>query len=1184
MRHVKTFAGWLGLIISAVILFVGVFGAVTIWRLSQEPVSLHHITPYVVERLNRSMGENRLSVGDMIVRWQGWDEKFDLRLRDVAIFAAGGKELLHVPEADVVFSSTALFDGVLALRELNLIGPRIRLERSADGKIDIGYDSSDIDLTETGNAAPTGTVTGAGTPTETVYEKGRGPSVSIDLPEHPDAPSPDVSGGTATVPEPAQPASGINENEAEAGVESAGRILHDVVGILSGERKDFPAAAYFESFGVIDADLQVRDEKLGVVWAAPQADILLSRSDLGVAAEASLQVSAGGLSTRVRVSGDYRIQTGEIDLQARLGEVELSDLVSISDMFEKLRDAYVPVSGTISVKYDADGVVIAANTDLVVGSGVVSLPAEMRATYRVTEGRIVTSYVPGRVSFDNVSLNVGDATVKLQGAVLDPFADWVADLDMVATDVPTDDLDRLWPETIGVDARDWVVTNLSDGIVHQATLHTELHQDATGEVVLDALGGQMTMSGITVHYLGEMPDVVDAAGRAEFDETSFSIFVDRGVADGLQVNDASIIFSRLDEDIPSADIEIVAQGSVRKALELIEAEPLGFATRLGIDPAQISGEQATRVRLHFPLLRAVTFDDVEVAAASRIENANVKKAFRNLDVVDGTFELQVNTKGLDLNGQATVGAGKTDIKWVESFEEDAAVRSQYILSGDLDLAELASVDLDADPYLSGMAKGQLGIKVLPDRVEVAGDVDLGDVAIALEDVDYRKEPGPAAHAAFDLVVGSDGGGQVRSFVVSAPEVEARGRGRWRGGNRIDDKWEIEIADGRFRQNTGLNGSARLGNDDRMVVDLQGTQFDLRPLVEPDRQSPETPETDAQAVERQLSVTLDGKNFLLKGDDPVMNDGRVTFNQQGLAKEVEITARQIIATPWIVDDGEDSATPKPAGGPSSGGIGQRESRSGGMTDIFLNIDQMVMANGELLDQVKGSIHMVGEEWDRVVLNGTLGDRANIFAQVIRENFNSRKVSLTSEDAGKFLRAVDMYENLLGGDLVIEGVVDESDFSQPFSGTVRIGGFRVVNAPIAARVLGAASLTGLNDVLQGNGIAFDELTGEFTYVNDVLSLTKVAANGSAVGVTANGSIDLAKSEIRLAGSIVPIYALNSALGAIPILGDILVGEEGGGIFAPTYTIEGDLADPEVVVNPLSTFVPGVFRNLITGAEPG
>ncbi|MEQ9567355.1 MAG: hypothetical protein RLN85_16330, partial [Pseudomonadales bacterium] len=142
---------------------------------------------------------------------------------------------------------------------------------------------------------------------------------------------------------------------------------------------------------------------------------------------------------------------------------------------------------------------------------------------------------------------------------------------------------------------------------------------------------------------------------------------------------------------------------------------------------------------------------------------------------------------------------------------------------------------------------------------------------------------------------------------------------------------------------------------------------------------------------------------------------------------------------------------------------------------MNIEQMVMANGELLGDVKGSIHTVGQEWDRLVLNGSLGDRANVFAQVTREDFVTRKVKLTSEDAGKLLRAVDMYENLLGGILTVEGTVDDADLAQPFTGTVNIDDFRVVNAPVAARVLGAASLTGLGDVLQGNGISFDELNG-------------------------------------------------------------------------------------------------------------
>lgn len=1172
MRHVKTFAGWLALTLSAIVLFVGVFAAVTIWRLSQEPVSLHRLTPYLVEHLNQSMGDNHLAVEDVVLRWRGWDEKFDVGLRDVSIFGPGNQEILHIPEADVVFSSKALFEGVLALRELNLIGPRIRLERSADGKIDIGYvaEEAAFDAADQSGGADISEQTNSG---DQPYEKGRGSSVTIDLPTTAQSDEVATAGTPTTTEDPVAPAE-----------QSGSRFLHDVFAILSGERTDVPAAAYFESFGVVNADLEVRDEKIGIVWAAPQADILLSRRAFGIGAEASLQVSAGDVATQVRVTGDYSIETGEVQLEADLGEIELSDLISISDVFEKLRDAYVPVSGKLRAKFDADGELLSAATDLAVGAGIITFPDEIRATYRVADGRIRTSFVPGRFSIDGVELTVGDASAKLQGVVLEPFGQWQVELDASAKDVSTNDLNRLWPERVGYDAREWVVSKLSEGIVHQATLHTELHQDDAGDVILDDLGGQMTMSGVTVDYLGEMPKVLNSAGRAEFDETSFSIFVDRGEADGLQVTDASIIFSKLDEPVPYADIEIVAQGSARKALELIEAQPLGFATRLGIDPAQISGDQATRVRLHFPLLRAVTFDDVEVAAASRIENAAITSAFRGMDISDGSFELQVNNNGLELGGAAKVGTGTTNINWVENFDEQAAVKSHYILSGDLDIGVLPDIELDPGPYIAGMAQGDIDIKVASDQVRVVGDIDLAnvDVSVPLENISYHKKPGVSGQSKFDVAVHFDGAGDLYSFELMAPELEAKGRGNWRGENAMADKWAFEFEDTRFRENTDINGTVRLDDNGQVSVDLQGAQFDLRPFIDGDASDNETEQ--AGTDNQNYLVTLEGGGFLMKGDAPLLNDGKITLRQDNDKRELEITARQLIATPWIVSEDDEVDPPGDTSGAKTGGIGERAARTGGSTEVFLNIEQMVMANGELLDGVRGSIHTVGQEWDRLVLNGTFGDRDNVFAQVTREDFQTRKVTLTSEDAGRFLRAVDMYDNLLGGGLTIEGTVDESDLAQPFSGTVSLREFRVVNAPIAARVLSAASLTGLGDVLQGNGISFNELTGSFTYVNDVLSMSKVAANGSAVGVTANGSIDLAKSEIRLAGSIVPIYALNSALGAIPILGDLLVGEEGGGIFAPTYTIEGDLNEPDVTVNPLSTFVPGVFRNLITGAEPG
>jgi hypothetical protein len=60
-------------------------------------------------------------------------------------------------------------------------------------------------------------------------------------------------------------------------------------------------------------------------------------------------------------------------------------------------------------------------------------------------------------------------------------------------------------------------------------------------------------------------------------------------------------------------------------------------------------------------------------------------------------------------------------------------------------------------------------------------------------------------------------------------------------------------------------------------------------------------------------------------------------------------------------------------------------------------------------------------------------------------------------------------------------------------------------------------------------------------------------------------------------VPAYALNSVIGNIPVIGSLLLGGEGQGLFAANYRVTGSAADPEVSVNPLSALAPGFLRRL-------
>ncbi len=86
-----------------------------------------------------------------------------------------------------------------------------------------------------------------------------------------------------------------------------------------------------------------------------------------------------------------------------------------------------------------------------------------------------------------------------------------------------------------------------------------------------------------------------------------------------------------------------------------------------------------------------------------------------------------------------------------------------------------------------------------------------------------------------------------------------------------------------------------------------------------------------------------------------------------------------------------------------------------------------------------------------------------------------------------------------------------------------------------------------------------------------------NGPLLGATMRGRVNFKTQTVNLGGTYVPLYGLNSALGAIPILGGIFVGRKGEGVVGITFAIQGELNNPNVLVNPISVVAPGIFRQI-------
>jgi hypothetical protein len=189
----------------------------------------------------------------------------------------------------------------------------------------------------------------------------------------------------------------------------------------------------------------------------------------------------------------------------------------------------------------------------------------------------------------------------------------------------------------------------------------------------------------------------------------------------------------------------------------------------------------------------------------------------------------------------------------------------------------------------------------------------------------------------------------------------------------------------------------------------------------------------------------------------------------------------------------------------------------------------------------------------------------------------KLSVTAEDMGGVLRALDIADTVQGGTLDVTGSSDGPLPARPLNARIEARNYVLVNAPILASLLTVASLTGIVDLLRGDGITFTHLTGDVILDDGVLTTDLVRAYGPALGLTVKGNLDFDESVADLQGTIVPAYTINRVLGYIPLLGQILVGGEGEGFLAFTYKITGPLAKPEVNVNALSALAPGFLRGL-------
>ena len=1032
-------------------LFAGIviLCGIAIWRLSTGPVALDFLTPHLQSAFNEPGGETSVEVGDTVLSWGDWPDSLDLRARTIKIRDREGFTLATLPSVRVKLSLRALLQGTVAPTLVEVFGAQLSLVRGTDGVIQLG----DSTITS---------------------EDEESEGLAAALAQLLDTPDP-------------------------------GRPL-----------------AYLSTVRIIDAEISINDQKRLVIWQAPAADIELRREPDGLAGRLDLSVDLADRQLLVESSFRYLPADNRVSLDGRFEGFFPASLAEMVPEFAAFGGFQVPISGRLEAELSGQAELESLRFELLGGPGELAL-ANVLGTPRPIEGLAVSGQFDGaarQLIFEGAEVRFKGSDgpgpiLNLDGRAAQGDETFLVEVTAKLDGVQTDELGLYWPAPVAPNGRSWILENVRGGWAGNLDLDLALSlpREDPGAALVERVALTFSYRDLAVHFLRPMPPVTGISGTAAFDGKVMTFKPSSGRLDQVEVQPSVVKILGLDGDDHSMDIDVDLTGPLRSALTILDHERLKLIEPLGLDPADVTGQAVADLAFRFPLIKDLTFDDMEVTAQAELTGLSARDVLLGKDASEGTLSLDLTKAGMTVTGPLHLGGVPLTMVWREDFTGSVDPRRTFEAEvGRFEADERAAFKVDLRPFLDGPVSAKIVASFRRDEtILVEAAANLQQAIVDFPFLKWKKIAGESGEVGFRLLLVDDQPRAIEAFDLRAGTLKAQGRAALDGSNvgfssldldqlsydrtrleavrvvRVGDGFEVAVGGGELDATVYLGGSE--------AVDGQAAQ--------------------PQVTEPQTPLRLTASKL-----------GALYFAEERYLEQVDL---QMVRST----------------------VGWEQVSMRGL------VPQALRRTSQF--------------------SGSSSDNSTLTMDFRPDGAGRYDFSAETNDMGSVLNALNVLETVIGGELRITGKSDRTALDAPVRGQIEATGYELVNAPAMASMLTVASFTGILDLLKGEGIRFDRLTGDFSFWQNVLTTDLLRAYGPALGFTAKGDVDLRDDVIDLEGTAVPAYTINRVLGAIPVLGWILVGGEGEGLLAVTYRMKGPLEKPTVSVNPLAALAPGFLRGL-------
>jgi len=1121
------------------------------WRLSEGPIQLDVVTPWLASAIEENFGSNRhVEVGGtQIERTENGGTA--VRIRDIVVRDADGTVVASAPKAEVRVSGMSLLRGHLRAESLNLVGAEmaVRIERDGGVTVFAGANKHPI-------ATASVPIRAAAALLRSAQEKRQAAA----------AVAPHAGSG------PAAPAAADSQQTASR---RARDVFAALLSWLDGIGETGLDGHDLRELGLKNGNVTVDDERTGKHWTFKDISLSVERVHGGVEVTVGSDNRAAPWALAAAVT-PTRQGYRKIQLEAR--RVSASDLLLASRLDDGKLQIDLPLSASLSgeigpdglpqtltgrivadagsigdagdpasrisieraefkLQWDAESRVLSLPFQILSGGDRMTLMAQIEAPagaggvwlFKVGGGTVVLNgpsttseplvlnriavsgrYDAAKERFVVDEGDVGNSSVGLAMSGNMDFSGGAVHLaaGLAGTRMPVDALKRLWPVFITPKVRDWFNEHLLSGTVQRIVIAVNSPLEnlkADGPPVPDdGLSIDALASGCVIRPVEGLPALRDADLNVHVVGRDAVVTLGKATADlpsGRKLAVSSGVFEVPDTapHAPPARVHFKLEGPVPAAIELLRMNRLREFADTPFDPSATRGTLSAQIALAMPLKADLPPGSTNYSIAVDAANFSADHLIMGQKVEAALLKASATPQGFLLKGDVKIAGAPASLEYRKMRDDpDAEVR----ISGTLDDAARNNLGFNMGDAVTGAIPIQLTGRVAPTsdregRFAVRADLTPARIDDLLPG--WAKPPGKPARATFTLLT------EPQSIHIEDLVIEGAGGGV-KGRIDFDASGQVQSANfPSYGFSDGDRASLKIDRaaDGALRVIMRGEVYDGRGFVK--NAAGGTP-ASVNAKRRVADLDLDMKLGAVVG-----------FNGEALR-----------------------------------GVELKMSRRAGEVRSF------------------GLAAKIGRD---ATLTGNLRGRPGVGGQ--------QAVYLESNDAGAFFRFADIYSRMTGGQMSI--AMDPPSAANPVQqGVLDIRDFTIHDETQLERAVS----TNAQNRRRGNAIDFSGMRVEFSRMPGRVGLRDGVVRGPILGGTIDGVVDYAHDDVHLRGTLVPLYGANNLLGQLPLVG-LFMGGDKEGLFGLTYEVVGRPGAPILRINPISALAPGILRRVFefpAGDETG